>query len=108
VFNAQEVSDAELCLMCVYAQECLMCVSCIQEVSDAELLEAARSDPDLAALLRGESVDGLDLDRAIDRYVCVCVCLGTCVCVSCVVWTWTGPLTGMYVCVFVWVRVCHV
>eukprot|EP00983_Pelagomonas_calceolata_P066539 1149083-Pelagomonas_calceolata.AAC.1 len=38
-----------------------------QEISDAELLEAARYDPDLAALLRGEKVGGLDLDRALDR-----------------------------------------
>jgi len=83
-----------------------MCVSCIQEVSDAELLEAARSDPDLAALLRGESVDGLDLDRAIDRYVCVCVCLGTCVCVMCSLDL--DRAIDRYVCVCVWVCVCHV
>lgn len=40
-----------------------------EEVSDAELLEAARLDPDLAALLRGEAVGGLDLDRELDRRV---------------------------------------
>ena len=41
----------------------------VQEISDAELLAHARMDPDLAALLRGDSASGMELDRVLGRCV---------------------------------------